>query len=309
MMWVAIAAASVLVATLAGRRRSKVRVGMWWDIGPAETFARWPQWSTQIRGHVTDIAVMVNDHAAARSGELWSIWTPEQLERFTRLARAAGFDVHYTAWIAPRWDLVTAILQRLAPMAQRLGCRSVELDAEREAFAMQYAQGFQSLEACVRTISDAFRRARDGLLLGCTIVPEDRNNPMARVADYVALQAYSQSPSARHDEDYDYGGRYAPGSMQALAARRAQQYGKPLVMGLKAYNQEWRADRFGDEYVADGTKAMREAFDATVALGVDEVRYWSAKWVLRSPAGSIVPDYALRFIRSIRGGAGARSVG
>ncbi|MEE8584549.1 MAG: hypothetical protein V3T83_06815 [Acidobacteriota bacterium] len=85
---------------------------------------------------------------------------------------------------------------------------------------------------------------------------------------------------------HPWGARLGPGDMQRLGIGLARRVGGPqIACGLAAYHQDRYPDHSADE-------AMQTALDAVAASGVEEIRYWSSKWII----GGVQNDYSKAFL-------------
>ena len=182
-----------------------------------------------------------------------------------------GVSPHLVTWLRPTERYMAAAAERLRPLCMTFGARSLMFDAEEpwthhpslrgnsEAKAQAFLDRHWSFDywPCALGVS------------GITFIPA-AVRPLARRCQYVLPQAYSVARASAV---------YRPGVTQRLAHEHWQAFGKPIVMGLAA----WNLNRHGGLSQAG---AMQAAIAASEDLGVSEVAYWSLRWVVESAARS-----------------------
>lgn len=264
----------------------RTRLGVWWDEGGSATLAQAQAYIAACKElRITDVAIM-----ATRQEDTtwrWSVWTPEQLELWCRMLRAAGIEPTIVVWPRPTRTWIEGALGGtvsslpLAVVAARCGA-AVEFDAEGGNWKSSLVSGYPSLTAASRAlvdgVRDGLRRHGGGRLkVGATVHTGRLQRELTSLCDYVAIQAYSQAQDddrdGRVDDGYDFGEPYGPGERQRLGARMVRGLGGPeLVMGLAAYNQDFPGH--------STSAAMLAAWNAAAAEGARRVRYWSMKWII-----------------------------
>ena len=218
---------------------------------------------------VTDLALEINsrnDTAFSLSNDKVSALKTLALE-FCHI----GVDLHLMSWLRPTPSYLQQAVTVLRPVCQMTGVRSLLFDVEEpwtqntnETDAENLLQRSWSFTGWPCALGAS----------GITVLPPSIR-PVLKRCDYLLPQAYSENKP---------GVVYNPGQTQRVAYTKWKELGKPIVMGLAAYNLKRPSDKGG---VAPGprlseTEAMQRAIVAAEALGVSEVAYWSLSW-LRKP--------------------------
>jgi hypothetical protein len=178
-----------------------------------------------------------------------------------------GVSPHLVSWLRPTERYMRAAADKLRPLCMTLGANSLMFDAEEPwtRHPSLHGRGETAAEAFLaRHWSFDYWPCELGVS-GITYIPS-AVRPLARRCQYVLPQAYSVA---------HVNASYRPGVTQRLAHERWQEFGKPIVMGLAA----WKLNRHGG---LSQTGSMQRAITAAEDLGVDEVAYWSLRWVVES---------------------------
>jgi hypothetical protein len=245
-------------------------LGLWLDGGPAEL------------GHmhelrplgITTAAIMVET-----SRPEWDpSWSTEQVARACEIARDEDLELVLTVWPAPR----RAYLYEMRAWLDRvcgLGVSAIEVDLER-LWMRDHLDG--SLDSLTQAAALLLLRLRElagahDLRLEVTSHPwHGEASPQALVAPHVdrlVQQAYSirRRPDGAIVDWDDH--RLGPGHHQRWAAADARtvpgvaQGLVGLSLGLPLWEQAWPGH--------EPAEALGLAYDAAVAEGVSELRFWS----------------------------------
>lgn len=180
---------------------------------------------------------------------------------------AIGVRVHLMTWARNTKAFIEGAVQSLCRLAEQTGAASVQLDAEE---AWRSSSRTRPAQTGADEWLDGFDELPPGCKIGVTsyaFIPPSVE-PLARIADYVIPQAYSQYSTAKAGRD---SATYLPPRTQQIAQERWAPHLRPdghrLVMGLAAYNQK-RPNR-------SVTEEMQRAFCGAVRAGALDVAYWS----------------------------------
>jgi hypothetical protein len=181
-----------------------------------------------------------------------------------------GVSPHLVSWLRPTERYMNDAALRLRALCMTWGVRSLQFDAEEPWTRHPTLRGKGATAA--RAFLDrhwAFDYWPCPLgVTGITFVP-DAVMPLAERCHYVLPQAYSIASASTV---------YRPGQTQRIAHERWSRFGKPIVMGLAA----WKLNRSGGlTQTASMQRAIVAAESLTVPV-VNEVAYWSLRWILQS---------------------------
>lgn len=181
-----------------------------------------------------------------------------------------GVSPHLVTWLRPTERYLNDAASRLRALCMTWGVRSLQFDAEEPWTRHPALRGKGA--AAARAFLDrhwTFDVWPCPLgVTGITFVP-DAVVPLAERCHYVLPQAYSIANQSAV---------YRPGQTQRIAHERWSRFGKPIVMGLAA----WKLNRSGG---LTQSASMQRAIVATESLAlpaVNEVAYWSLRWILQS---------------------------
>ena len=284
----AVSTAKAIPRLLAG----KMRHGVWWDEGEGSTFDSLDLWLNRAESAgIDNIAIMVDGQTDTPTEWEYTKWTPDGLANFAQVLRRRGIDLTLVAWPKPNPSWIDGMLNgrpgapSLPELARDIGARAIEFDAEGGNWSSERVSGFGSLDEAGEALHEGLRPYRPRLRVGTTVHGGRMSPSLTLDSDYVAVQAYSHFDNGARPWGHEYG----PGNMQRRGAEKVRELDGPaLVMGLAAWDQEY-PDHTPDE-------AMRVAYNASESLGAQEVRYWSAKWLLGHRMDQT--PYGLPFLRT-----------
>ena len=315
----------VRAATSSGRSRLTLpvdfRLGVWVDVG-ARNFRRHGRahFERLVQLGFTDVCFMVNDIPTGDTRFSLSSFPADELRRVVPELASRGIAVTLTSWVTPRLGYLEGLVSTLVPLASELGVTALEFDAE-EAWSRRSPQGFADHTAAANHLFDGLaplrtRPVRLGITTQVDPLSSERLRGLVNRADFVVPQAYStmnpswlSTPAAReaHAADirsHQVNGPYGPVGIQrrAVARLHAASRGKPMIMGLAAYNRH----RWGGHSAQD---IMRRELDEAIHLRgeatLQGVRYWSWKWIsgMDGSGGDPATSYAGDFFRGLQAGA------
>ena len=267
------------------------RLGVWVDDPPQRVVQDSYADSLQELG-VSTVAVMVNSANTSADAPPWkSRWQAQQLAQAGRLFDARGIDLVLTAWPRPSMQQLSTLMAEMEERMEASGAVALEVDVEGN-WKSSFLDGFASLEEAGQFLVNGLRdRLQSGVRLELTTYPyHPEFTSAATIApqvDVLLPQAYSVYNSS--DPQTDWGARLGPGNLQTLGIRLARRVeGPQIASGLAAYYQDRYPGHSADE-------AMQTALDAVAASGVEEIRYWSSKWII----GGVQNDYSKAFLGKI----------
>jgi len=213
---------------------------------------------------VTDVALMINPLTSASF--TLSVDRVRQIEEVCWDLEEIAVYSHLVSWLRPSRAYLETAATRLRPLCLSTGVRSLMFDVE-EPWTRHVAG-----EAAARSILSRYWRFQDWPCpLGATVItPRLREvRPVAELCDYVLPQAYSTSGTSTTKR---------PGVTQRLAHENWSVLGKPLVMGLAA----WKLNLHGGLTQAGSMQTAITAVEDLRDPAVQEVAYWSYRWLLQS---------------------------
>lgn len=264
------------------------RVGIWIDDAPQMVRTTAYVESLSELG-IDTVAIMVNQANTTSSAPAWSmLWSAAELLDAAQRFRNAGIDVVLTAWPRPSKQQIDQLCSALQPLLNDSGAVGFEVDTEGN-WAESFLADFDSLKSAGAYLAERMRAtAPAGTRLELTTYPYHAEftsgATVSPFMDVLLPQAYSVSRAGGPGFD----DRLGPGGMQQTAIERASRIQGPrLACGLAAYYQEYPGHT--------ANEAMQRALDVVGEHQVQEIRYWSSKWVI----GHQKNDYAAGFVRSI----------
>ncbi len=238
---------------------------------------------------IATAALMVNRANTSRDQPDWDLrWKEEQFVAAARGLSARGIHVIFTAWPRPRRAAIDTLCATVGRLLRKCRGAGFEIDAEGN-WKASFLTDFANLDEAGQYLGERMRRASpEGTRLELTTYPyheELAEAPtVAQYMDVVVPQAYSVAGARKPG----WGERLGPGSMQETAIELGRRVpGTQLVVGLAAYSQQYPGHLAAD--------AMQLALDTVGDEGIEEVRYWSSKWIL----GQRANGYAAGFLGSI----------
>jgi hypothetical protein len=214
------------------RRARGERRGLWIDLKGRHVVDVADETVAELRSlGINEVSIAVHD--ILELPFQWQSWSAQELRTFVSAASKAGITSTLKVWASPNAQHAAAFEREgFYRLAAELGC-PVEYGVE-EAWFRRDVDGFASRASAAFAITSAARRAgvRE---LSITTPPStiDDAAPFAPLVDYIAVQAYSQrwpNGDGTYAESFNPGGRYAPGAIQALARRKAEEAGFRAVV-------------------------------------------------------------------------------
>ena len=172
-------------------------------------------------------------------------------------------EVWVSVWAQPRADVVDGI-REVAIVGRQAGAIGVDVDAE-EAWihALRRLDPSAGIPTVVWSTAIAEAVRQQGMLMNVNCIvaawKDPHLAPLLTRADSITPQAYATVANAANRE---------PGNLEWSAYNLFKGYGKPIIMGAAAWNQNGAYRGLSAE---DATAA---SVRQTVALPVDEIRYW-----------------------------------
>lgn len=264
--WVAgvgIVLAIVLLASSArgATRTKKRRVSVWWDVGGPMTIRHLNRHIANLKAlGVSGVTIMLDEADGTIN------FNQNDLVEFASTLRVNGIAFGLDIWSRPTRQFVAERLPWVFALANGAGAQFIEFDTEGE-WTSSRLRGYTSLDEAASGVAQAMRRSP--VPWGITTFRERLVTTalsLGRYGNFIVPQAYS-----RVGNDDRIGA--FPGSYQIKVydqTRRAYG-GMPVVMGLAAFDQEFPG--------MDPASAMIVAARASFDLGVNEVCFWSWKWI------------------------------
>jgi len=268
------------------------RIGLWIDDPPSHV--RKASYWKEVKRHGIQVAAIMLESAGPG---LDSKYTVEDLKKIREYAvEKHDIELVLTLWPQPTKQYLDELEEKLPGYVVASGCSAVEVDLEGNWRKSKDVKGFANLDKAGDRLVEILKAVRDkyDVRIEVTTFPGHPENTkradVAPHADRLLPQAYSVRN--RDVGLIEWDGKYGPGSMQrwTLDLARTVPGEQKLSCGLAAYDQVWPGKT--------GQEAMQVAYDAAVAYGVEEVRYWSSKWVL----GVRKNGYASKFLLSLKKG-------
>lgn len=184
--------------------------------------------------------------------------------------KAAGLRVHLMTWLRPAKEYIAAAGAVLGPLCRDLGAASLMLDLEEP-----WVDEGVDYEAAAGAVLHAFKGQVPAL--GVTAIvhhdaPELR--PVIALCDYVCPQAYAT------DAAWDRW-KATPWGLPRTAKEKWGGYGKPIVMGVAAYDLAGAAGLSEPEAFAASLKAAAE-------VGCSEVACWQLEAMTAAVEGKAI---------------------
>jgi hypothetical protein len=283
-----------------------MRVGVWGDDAPSrmakDSYANKLQ---QLK--ITRVALMMNYANVSRSAEPWDLrwndkgeegWHDDIIARIADKYEKRGIRLILTTWPQPSKDQMDAMFVDMVSLMKITRAVAFEVDVEGNWHTRHMDGSFKSMDAAGAYLVRGMVAVNDEVGLGAITESTTfghhaelgRFPTVTQRTDKACVQGYSVSP--RQNGPVGWNDKLGPGGHQRWIYQRAKAAGAPKVcMGLAAWKQSGFKNRSPQE-------AMQRAWDVTRKLeDVDEVRFWSSKWILGSQSKKT--PYAAKFIRSM----------
>jgi hypothetical protein len=225
--------------------------------------------------NVTDVVLFVNNYQACKFQLTSNVET--RIRNTAEELGGIGVDTHLISWLRPIRTYMTDCADRLRPLCQRIGARSLLFDAEEPWTKNSCGKSGEAWARELMANHWPFANWPSQLgVTGITYIPNSVK-PLAERCHYTLPQAYSINKANKV---------YRPGETQVEAHRRWREFRYPwipfarkkMVMGLAA----WNLNRHGG---LSRTQAMQTALSTVEGLSdpsVTEVAYWSMSWITKS---------------------------
>ncbi|NJL54366.1 hypothetical protein HC928_03645 [bacterium] len=260
----------------------KPRIGIWID-DPVSRVLTARYWDTLVDHGISTAAVMLEGY----EGGFDAKYNEATLERLKTFALARDVEVVLTTWPEPNKKYMQDFESRIESYLKASGAAGLEYDAEGN-WLPRRVKGYPNIDVAgddlVKVVENIARKydVRSELT---TYPYHTENNRRADVAphmDRLLPQAYSVRN--RESGPIAWDSQFGPGGMQKLTLDRAKQIkGPKLSCGLAAYDQVWPGKT--------GRDAMEVAYEAACNYELEEIRYWSSKWVLGIRKNSYSSDF------------------
>lgn len=285
-------ALGALALLLLGGRRRGMRVGVWYDELESWTVDHLDEALADMQAlHFYDCSVELNRQKDEGYG--LTRWSTDGIIWFSQHLRYIGIRPVLMYWPWPTRSNLDGLLYGsggtppLVEIARSCGAQ-IELDVEGYNWDHDRVEGFGSLDEATRYLMDELLRQahRAGIEIQVTTHGgRVEQYLIAKMADVVAIQAYSHWKGGERPWD----GPYGPGAMQRSRIELVRGLHHPgLIVGLAAWDQNYPGHTWDE--------AMQVALDACRAAGANHVRYWSAKHIF----GHRAKTRSYEFIESIR---------
>jgi hypothetical protein len=270
-----------------------VSVGVWWDLGARWTVERREQLADDIvQAGIESVAIMVDGSKPDEMGRPRWKWSGPRIRKWADCLHERKIDVLLSCWPRPDIEYLTAQAGGMAELIKQARPARLENDLEGNWEARDVS-GYESLEHAATALLE-WQRVY-GLPIEATTFPNhaefSSKSTVACQVEGRVPQCYSRYIEA--DRSYDWGAAYGPARMQRHGIKRARgasiDWVEPrTVCGLACY-----AQTFPDH---SPQSAMAGALLAARAQRIEEVRYWSAKFIWGDKANG----YARSFIGGIK---------
>ncbi|MDH4084708.1 MAG: hypothetical protein OEU99_14275 [Nitrospira sp.] len=240
--------------TPSGTRTRIKQVGAWCGASTLNSPHRDVEFA--VEHNINRLDVIVNDHSKFRSPHTFTIYDRRKIEKLCEVAQKQKIEVHLMSWIMPHEKYIDGAARELVPLCQSTGASSLQWDAEGPWTG---ATGSVNYTKAANHLQSAFSD------LGCPMgvnaigfASKAKVGPLLAVCDYGVPQAYSTAGSKS----------LTPGTGQTKVYRSwMDKFGKPIVMGLAAYNQRGISGH-------TISTAMNACIQATEALGITSCIFW-----------------------------------
>jgi hypothetical protein len=212
-------------------------------------------------------------------------WTLQQLTQLRQGLK--GLELVATFWVPAQRAALAELQEKIGPICDALEPIAVEADAEPAGrWARKGLQGFATLDAAADAAARVLRAP--GLPLEVTVFPSAFGSaaPLIERADVLVSQNFPVAERDGHaiSAKGGLGPEHYPKDSLTLARRHFPHV--EIVSGLPAYGQAFA--HMGPE------DSMRTAIASSVAAGVNRIRFWSLKHIVRKNR------YARRVIAMLR---------
>ena len=204
------------------------------------------------------IDIMVNDGSKKKPFHLYK--SEDVLVAALKVFKDAGINVSITTWGQPdgTW---TAGMAAVGRVATRAGVDQVTLDLEETWITPLKNKSDMEILTWTVGLIGTLKTTFSGLIALAPIVYANKKvlDIACQMVDQIIPQCYStvkNVPGSGHD-----------GSLERATMNLYKGYGAPIVMGAAAWNLH-------GAYGKNAVDAVRTSLEATLALGVTEVRYW-----------------------------------
>lgn len=220
------------------------------------------------------------------------MYTVADLQKIRGLAFTRNVEIVLTIWPEPNKKYLDDLEAHVSDYIVASGCSALEFDTEGNWIPGKVS-GFATLHLAsdyLAGIMDRLSKKHDIRIELTTFTEHTENSAKADLATHVhRLLPQAYSVADRTNGAVPWGTRYAPGNMQKLTLDRAKQVQgtHKLCCGLAAYDQQFAGHT--------AQEAMKLAWDTAVSYGVEEIRFWSSKWVF----GIKKNGYSSQFIKSV----------
>jgi len=204
------------------------------------------------------IDIMIND--GTKPGG-FSLYFPEQkLIDILKKFRQSGVKVSISTWAKPETSWTVGMAQ-VGKIATEAGVDQVTLDLEEPWITPLKNKSPAEIFTWNTSLVGTLRVHFQGVINLAPIVYANRKvlDGALQMVDQIIPQCYStvkNVPGSGHD-----------GSLERATVNLYKGYGAPIVMGAAAWNLE-------GAYGKNTYEAVRTSLQATLQLGITEVRYW-----------------------------------
>lgn len=265
------------------------RKGIWID-DPPSMVAKPPYWDELKRHGISTVGIMLESIGNGFN----PMYSEADLIGIRGMALSRDIEVALTVWPEPNKQYLDELRAEIGKYIVASGAAALEFDAESNWIPKKVV-GFANLHAASEYLAQIMQELRDKYHVRIeltTFTEHTENSAKADLATHVdRLLPQAYSVRNRSDGVVAWTDKYGPGNMQRRTLDNAKQVKgtHKLCCGLAAYDQTW------DTHTA--LQAMQTAWDAATAYGVEEVRFWSSKWVI----GIKKNGYASQFLLSLVG--------
>ena len=250
--------AGVLGALAWFARARGVELSAWTGLSAVQNPAR--AIATARAAGLKRLAVFVND-SSFTSGP-WRTYDPAAIVACAQAIRAAGLSVTLVSWLAPHW---VPALGAFGALGRSAGATELEFDAE-EPWTL--AMRPQSDATIARVAREAFDNVRGGgwgsrrLTVDCIVGADLRLvGPLVELSNGVFPQAYRVTANANLID-----------RIERLAVEKYRPFGKPVGLGVAAYQQS-------KPFLGGEPATVATALETGRALGVREFRFWRLEFL------------------------------
>jgi len=223
------------------------------------------------------------------------MYTTTDLQTIRGLAFSRDVELALTLWPEPSKKYLDDMEAHISAYITASGCAALEFDTEGNWLPSRVS-GFATLHLASDYLAAIMQRLRVKHNIRVeltTFSAHTENGPHADLATHVDRllpQAYSVA-NRTDTAEVLWGTKLAPGNMQKYTLDLAKQVKgtHKLCCGLAAYDQTFAGHT--------AQEAMQLAYNTAVSYGVEEVRFWSSKWVF----GVKKNGYSSNFLKSIKG--------